>query len=316
MTDWPAIPEPAGRLIEFSVPVLEGAEYIPALRALFEHHGGGSAVETLFRGPEDGAAFDTPRTVVRTWLPEEDAEARARVEEGLWRLTREHDLPAAAVRPLAQANWAEAWKEHYAPLLIGPFWVTPAWHDVAEAPAGTHIVRLDPGMAFGTGQHPTTRLCLGCLAGEVTSETRVLDVGTGSGVLAIAAARLGAPSIVGIDIDPAAIRSARENADLNDVHLELIVGSMDVLGGAALAESGSEPHRPFEIVLANLLAHTIHALADDLAAWTAKGGVLIASGILVDQVTEISEALAGVGFVERRVAIDGDWAAIVADRTG
>lgn len=322
----------SGRLIEYSVPVSEDADYIPALRALFDQHGGGSAVETRYRGPEDGAAFKRPETWVRTWIPEGDATARALVEEGLWRLTREHSLPAAAVTPLAKANWAEAWKEHYAPLTIGPFWVTPAWHDVADAPDGAHVIRLDPGMAFGTGQHPTTRLCLcalaDVLADEVAdevadkidaraaedprrpvSEIRVLDVGTGSGVLAIAAARLGAKLVVGIDIDPAAVAATEENAELNGVHVRAVAGSLDVL--AALDDMATLDDLPYDLVLANLLAHTLRDLADGLRACTADGGTLIGSGILVEQVADVTKSLERAGFRPERVAIDGDWAAII-----
>ncbi len=316
----------SGRLIEISVPVSTDAEYIPSLRALFEYHGGGAAVETLLRGPEDGEAYAEPVTWVRTWIPEEDAEARALVEEGLWRLNREHGMPAAIVRPLAKANWAEAWKAHYAPMQVGPFWVTPAWHDPAEAPEGAHVIRLDPGMAFGTGQHPTTRLCLACLPDEIGPATRVLDVGTGSGVLAIAAARVGAAEVVGIDIDPAAISAAQSNAELNGVNIEMLAGSQDALAESRdpdTAGPGSGPGpgpsprlHGFDLVLANLLAHTLHALAEDLWSWTADGGVLIGSGILVEQVEDVIESLERAGFRRRRVAIDGDWAAIIADRPG
>lgn len=304
----------SGRLIEISVPVSTDAEYIPALRALFEYHGGGAAVETLLRGPEDGEEFPEPVTWVRTWIPEEDAEARARVEEGLWRLTRDHDMPAAVVSPLAKANWAEAWKAHYAPMQVGPFWVTPAWYDPAGAPLGTHVIRLDPGMAFGTGQHPTTRLCLACMPEEIGPTTRVLDVGTGSGVLAIAAAKVGAASVVGIDIDPVAISAARENGELNSVHFDTLIGSLDALAGSEEEVCAGAGTRPFDLVLANLLAHTINTLAAELWTWTAVGGVLISSGILADQAEGVVDALEHVGFRRRRVVLDGDWAAIIADR--
>lgn len=313
---------------------------VAALCAVFERFGGGAAVETRYRGPDDGTDFERPVTWVRTWIPEADAGARALVEEELWRLHRDDGLPEAVVRPLARANWAEAWKAHFRPLSVGPFLVVPEWwaedgadddRDGVDArAAGTHVIRLDPGMAFGTGQHPTTRLCLtgvaaelcggdeadgdsreGALdrsiAGTLGAGRSVLDVGTGSGVLAIAAARLGARRVVGVDIDPAAIEAARANAGRNGVAIELREGSLD-----ALATAGD--YAPFDLVLANLLAHTLRDLAPDLWAWTAPGGTLIGSGILAEQVDDVIGALEGAGYLRRAVEREGDWAAIVLDR--
>lgn len=297
--------EPAAALIEISVPV-EG-ELVEPIWELFERHGGGAVLETRVRGPEDG--HDGPReSWLRTYVPAGDAEARLRIELGLWHLGRILPIPEATFRPLVEANWAEAWKAHYVAQRIGPFLVVPSWIAPDEAADGAVVLRLDPGMAFGTGQHPTTRLCLAELAGRVGPSTRVLDVGTGSGILAIGAALLGAPPPVALDIDPRAVETALANASANGVALEGRAGTLDALR----AEGGSA----FDLVLANLLAGIVEALAPDLAAVTAPGGTLIASGILDEQAPDVVAAIERAGFEAPSLRADGDWVAIVAARAG
>lgn len=298
--------EPGGALIEISVPV--AGELVEPIWELFERHGGGAVLETRVRGPEDGHD-QPPETWLRTYVPAGDAEARLRIELGLWHLGRILPIPEATFRPLVEANWAEAWKAHYVAQRIGPFLVVPSWIAPDEADGDAVVLRLDPGMAFGTGQHPTTRLCLAELAGRVGPATRVLDVGTGSGILAIGAALLGAPSPVALDIDPRAVETALANAAANGVVLDGRAGTLDAL--RADGRDGS-----FDLVLANLLAGIVQALAPDLAAVTAPGGVLIASGILDEQAPDVVAALERAGFEAPRVRADGDWVAIVATRAG
>jgi len=300
----------AGRLLEFAFEVPEGAEYIDDLCAVLELHGGGAAVETVHRGPESGRR-QAPKTTVRAWVPAEDATARARVEAALMELGRRHQLPAAATRTLARANWAEAWKEHFRPLSVGPFRILPAWlgdeedlscAEGAPSPAPIPLL-LDPGMAFGTGQHPTTRLCLGLVADVGCAGAAVLDVGCGSGVLAIAAMLLGAAEAAGIDIDADAVRAARANARLNGVEARWLEGGLEELDGSL---------DRYDVVLANLLAHSLVELAPRLAAAVAPEGCIIASGLLPDQAVGVAEAMARSGLTCDRPVIDGDWAALVA----
>lgn len=297
--------ETDGALIEISLPI--AGELVEPVWELFERHGGGAVLETRMRGPTDGHA-GVPETWLRTYLPAHDVEARLRIELGLWHLGQIMALPEATIRPLAEANWAEAWKAHYTPQRVGPFLVTPTW---LEPEAGDHavVLLLDPGMAFGTGQHPTTRLCLAALEGRVDATTRVLDVGTGSGILAIGAALLGAPAPTALDIDPKAVETAVANAGVNGV---AIVGHAGTLPELLAYDAGE----PFDLVLANLLAGIVTGLAGDLAAATAPGGTLIASGILDEQAEGVSTALALAGFAPPEMLVDGDWVALIAVRLG
>jgi len=184
---------------------------------------------------------------------------------------------------------------------------------VGRAEKGTRpdevVVALDPGMAFGTGLHPTTRLCLAALErvadrGLVTG-ARALDVGCGSGILAIAAARLGAASVLGVDTDPIAVEATAANAARNRLTQRIA------------AREGSLPtgEPPFDVVLANLIAGVLVALARELAAEVAPGGTLVASGIYVDRETEVREAFGAVGLEVGDRSAEGDWVALEAVRT-
>lgn len=204
-------------------------------------------------------------------------------------------------------GWAEAWKAHFEPLQIGKrLWIAPTWRPEFVAPEGAMVLRMDPGMAFGTGQHATTSGCLELLVDEgiaSRSSGSVLDVGCGSGVLGIVCAQLGAGHVLGLDIDPEAVKATLENARLNGV------------GPRVRAEVTPLAQVPgtFSLVLANILAGTLEELADDLLARTERGGTLMLSGILHDQAPHVREhfqarataagrRLDAVGMRER-----GDW---------
>ncbi len=289
-----------GELLELAVPV--DGEAAEAVCELFERYGGGAVIEVLMRaGTADGADLPVPRTCVRTYIPAGDVEARARLEVGLWHLSQLYPIPEATFRQLAEANWAEAWKAHYAPLCIGPFLVLPSWID--DPASGGIVLRLDPGMAFGTGLHPTTQLCLVALAELVGPGTTVLDVGTGSGILAIGAALLGAGPVVGLDIDPRAVATARENAERNGTELTLMAGPLEEL-----------PAGDYDVVVANLLAGTLRDLARQLHQRVRPGGVLLASGVLDEQAETVDAALRSVGFQAAAQRASGDWVVLVARR--
>ncbi|MFN2114379.1 MAG: 50S ribosomal protein L11 methyltransferase [Anaerolineae bacterium] len=294
--------ESSGDYIEISLP-LDG-EAAEAVCELFERHGGGAVVETRLRSsPESGRELAEPEHWVRTYIPARDVEARERVERGLWHLSRIHPLPEASIRQLAEANWAEAWKSRFTPQRIGDrFLIVPSWLE-AEPKPGDLVIRLDPGMSFGTGLHPTTRLCLTALESFVAPGSSVLDVGTGSGVLAIGAALLGAERVVAIDIAPTAVETATANAAANGVGIETVVGQADALGDEA-----------FDTVVANLLAGTIVEAAGQLYESVLSGGWLIASGVLDDQVEDVAAALTASGFHAPTVELSGDWAALMAQR--
>lgn len=285
-----------GRVLEIAL-ALDG-EAAEAVHALFEEHGGGAVVETLH-----GDGDSPPLHRVVTYLAEDDVEARARIEIGLWHLGCIHPLPEAEIRRLAEANWAEAWKAHYRPLEVGRrFLITPSWIEPDPAPDRL-LLRLDPGMAFGTCLHPTTQLCLRALEEHVEPGAVVLDVGTGSGILAIGASMLGAARAVGVDIDPAASRTAAANAEINGVTIETFHGSIE-----------QAPDAAYDIVVANLLAGLVRDLAPALWARTRPGGWCLASGVLVDQAEMVAAALAGAGFEPPTVSEQGDWSLLAARR--
>lgn len=181
------------------------------------------------------------------------------------------------VRPVADQDWVRLTQSQFAPVEItSTFWIVPSWH---EPPAAAQqIIRLDPGLAFGTGTHPTTRMCLRWIAQRDLSGQRVLDYGCGSGILAIGAAKFGASEIVAVDIDPAAVESTHINAANN--HVTLQAGLPDLAQGS------------FNVVLANILATPLKVLAPLLCSHVVAGGQLVLAGILERQAEELQEAYA------------------------
>lgn len=181
------------------------------------------------------------------------------------------------VRPLADQDWVRLTQSQFSPVDITPtFWIVPSWHEPPEA--AREVIRLDPGLAFGTGTHPTTRMCLRWIAQRRLDGLRVLDYGCGSGILAIGAAKFGASEIVAVDIDPAAVESTQINAANN--HAVLQAGLPDAAKGQ------------FNVVLANILATPLKVLAPLLCAHVVAGGHLVLAGILERQAEELQQAYA------------------------
>lgn len=277
-----------------------------------EASGGGAVVEATGLDDDYQPIPGKYRLVVKTYLkPGPRGEAiRRQIEEGLWRLSLLYPLPEPQVRILQEEDWAHAWKKFYKPLRIGRRVVLkPSWEAFPTAP-GDVVIELDPGMAFGTGLHPSTRLCIAALEEVVQPGDRVLDLGTGSGVLALVAAKLGAGSILATDIDTLAVRVAKENAQLNDLavgeHLRIEHGSIP---------SGMAGH--FQVIVANILAEVLVGLFDGeyenppLAEPLALGGHLILSGILAERAQLVIDAAErhGLRLVDRKA--EGDWVALV-----
>ncbi|MBW3620851.1 MAG: 50S ribosomal protein L11 methyltransferase, partial [Actinobacteria bacterium] len=199
-------------------------------------------------------------------------------------------------------DWQAEWKAGIAPVTAGPFLVVPTWRtdEVGGAPGQIRIV-LDPGRAFGSGHHATTTQCLELLAELDVRGARVLDVGTGTGILAIGAALLGAGEVVAVDVDPEAVEVARENAARNEVDVEVAVGS-------------AERDDRFDVVLANLVTDTIVALAGPLLARTRPGGVLIASGIADERAGRAVAALTAQGLDDPHLVSRDGWTALRGTR--
>ncbi len=250
---------------------------------------------------------------VAAYLPvDETLEAtRGRLEEALWHLHVIRPLPQPTYRRLQEEDWAEAWKHAYRPLAVGVrLMIVPAWLDNPE-PQRIPLV-LDPGMAFGTGTHPTTQMCLVEVERLVQPGTTVLDVGCGSGILSIAALKLGAARALGVDTDPQAVTVALENAARNQVAagFTAAVGSVEALRRSPLGPVQGE------LVLANILAPVLvdllraHGLADVVAA----GGRLVLSGILEDQAPAVLNAARAAGLRLVRQQQRDDWVALTVAR--
>lgn len=203
-------------------------------------------------------------------------DVRRRLEESLWYLGRIRPLPEPRFRIVEQQDWSQAWKSSYRPISVGQrLLIQPAW--LESVPGDRAVIRIDPGMAFGTGTHPTTQLCLEFVERFVQPDRAVIDVGCGSGILSIAALKLGASHALGVDIDPQALEAARTNALENGVQdrLELGVGSLEAI------LQGEFSVRQASLVLANILAPVIARLIEaGLVKLLAPGGVLVLSGIL------------------------------------
>lgn len=230
-------------------------------------------------------------------------ETRQRIEGALRYLALIQPVPEPTYTPVADANWMEAWKQHYRPLQVGRrLLILPAWLDTD--PRERLSIRIDPGMAFGTGVHPTTQLSLQLLEDHLEPASSVIDLGCGSGILSITAARLGAAAVLGVDIDPDAVQNARHNAGLNHVSPQFEKGSLDEI------RAGKFSLHQADLVVANILAHAlIRLLAEGLPELLAPGGTLILSGILEQQENDFRQALDGAGLhLVNRLPM-GDWLA-------
>jgi len=302
--------------LELSVSVdLEAVEAVSEI--LGRVASGGTSVEPAFRLVDEGlgAEVDPARpAIVRGYLPAED-EAEVRAALAATTTALDH-LAAFDLRPIGElrtrivqaADWAEAWKAHFPVIRVGRrIVVRPTWRRHRRLPDDA-VIALDPGMAFGTGLHPTTRLCLAAIERVADRGTlahaRVLDVGCGSGILSIGAARLGAAAVLGVDTDPIAIEATLANARRNRLvrRIRAHAGSLP---------SGEGAH---DVVLANLIASVLVNLAGELAAELRPGGVLVASGILLDREAAVRSAFEAAGLIVDARSAEGDWLALEAHR--
>jgi ribosomal protein L11 methyltransferase len=206
---------------------------------------------------------------------------------------------------VAEEDWANAWKEYYRTTRVGQWLVIkPSWLDYQQL-AGDLVIEMDPGMAFGCGTHATTALCLKLLEKHIRPGMTIYDIGTGSGILAAAAAKLGAGRVLALDIDPVACRAAQENAARNKVNdlVSVRQGSL-----AEHSDSGAD------LVVANIIADVIADLAPDAAAVLSPGGIFIASGIIRDRLDMVIEAVEAAGFAVCEVVEEGLWVALVLQK--
>lgn len=294
-------------LLEFILPIATpDPEAEPVLAAeawLDPHFRGGVVVEVSGFGPY--GETDHAQVLLRGYLSDTSEHAHA-LDDILCALPRQSFAEACGeprIKHLAVEDWAEVWKRHYHTLRIGQrVVIAPSWEEPSLHP-GDVLIKLDPGMAFGTGTHPSTQLALQLMEKYLRPRSAVLDVGTGSGILAIAAVKLGASRVIATDIDPEAVRTAEENARLNEVRNQI------TLLVASVVESGR-----YELVLANILADVIADLLlhEGLADRLASDGVLILSGIIKSRRDVVELALRTTGLTVFDAAEDGDWIALAA----
>jgi ribosomal protein L11 methyltransferase len=312
-----------GDWLEFSVKT--DGEMAEAVSELFNRFGtGGAVIEQRF--PERGERTDgEPHLTTKTFIPAADSQARRTLEEALHHLSIIRHLPEPQIRLLPEREWAESWKRDYHVQHIGEcIVIVPSW--VEYAPEGHEVViRLDPGMAFGTGLHPSTRLCLQVIERLAHRGAAVLDVGTGSGILSIAAAKLGCSPVVALDTDPLAVQVAQENVELNGVaeQVRLVHGSIDagaegvrIHSEANYSQTTSElPVGAYDLVVANIIAEVIVGLSPALAASLAPAGHLIVSGIIADKQEAVLVSLSEAALRIEDQLQDGDWMALLATRS-
>lgn len=292
----------------------EGAEAVAEKLRPFAYQDG-VVLEQL--GDASSTAEDALETAVtvKIYIPEheDNARLRRRIEEVLYFLGRLYPIPPPLFRQLQEEDWANAWKAHYHPFRIGKrIWIQPSWVEAATPGAadgiqsGDVVLTLDPGMAFGTGLHPTTQMCLQALEDVVKPGDCLLDVGAGSGILAIAAARLGAVSLLAVDVDEVAVQTAVKNAALNHIT------GLTVQRGT-LAEV--QQHN-WDVVVVNILAPVIISLLreNDLLAYVQPGGTLILSGIIDEQAAAVQAAVLEAGGHIKHTLSVTDWVTIMASR--
>lgn len=211
-------------------------------------------------------------------------------------------LGTVEAEKMHEEDWANNWKKYYKPVKVGEkIVIRPIWEEY-EKKDDEIVISLDPGMAFGTGEHETTRMCIKALEKYVKSDSTVFDIGCGSGILSIAAAKLGAKMAIGVDLDPVAVESANENLKFNDVdNIKILEGNLiDVIDGKA------------DIVIANIIAEVICILTEDVSKVINKNGYFITSGIINDRVKMVTDKLEECGFEVIKINNDGEWNCIIA----
>lgn len=286
---------------------------------------------------DEGTPFGPARVYGYIIADEHLEETRQRLEEALWFMGRIRPLPEPVFHVIQDEDWMASWKQHYKPIPVGqhllilPAWVEPGQKTWSGAPQRT-VVRIDPSMAFGTGTHPTTQLCMEMVEKYVRPGQNVIDVGCGSGILSIAAVKVGAPYALAVDIDPASVKATQENAERNEIAWfspsvlpEKPVEGLIEVGKGSVTEilDNQFSVRQAPVVLANILAPVIirlfdAGLAELVSPASPEAGQetprLILSGILDAQAPDVTAAAEKYGLTLVHKAQMGDWVALVMER--
>lgn len=288
-------------------------EAADAVAEVFGRIGRGVAIDQPVKlaADQDGGWIDPDQNVVvKTYIPvdEEAEEKRRLLEEAAWHLGRLRHVEPLQVKVIAEEDWASSWKRFFFPHRVGKrLVIVPSWRRRAREPQDL-VIRLDPGMAFGTGLHPTTRMCLAALEDLVQADDRVFDFGCGSAILSIAAALLGAKRIEAVDVDQIAVEVAQENARRNKVARKIHVRKATVEPGVPV------PGAPFDVIAANISTFILKNASAGLFGAIKPGGSAVLSGILETAADDVRATYEGAGWEHIETRSEGDWIAMIVRR--
>ncbi len=285
-------------------------EYVEPLSEIFHRYGeGGVAVERPGGfNPDEGESPPAPdRVTIKTYLPRDRTSdrRRAQIDVGVRLVAHFASVSELRQKMVSEDDWRDGWKEFFHVLRVGGrIVICPTWREHEPEPDDV-VVLLDPGMAFGTGHHPTTRMCLEAIERIMPAGARVLDLGCGSAILSIAALKLGAERAVGLEIDPIAAGAGRSNVETNGLR-----DSADIVLGTL--PSPKAPSQSFDLVVANISARVVTDMSSHIVDCVAPGGRIIASGIIEKHLHGAAESLRAAGATVEETLVDGDWTALIA----
>ena len=271
-------------------------------------------VDILPDGPkDDGIAFLS----FYVDSDEDDGQLLTKVKNALEELRSFCDIGEGLITEsqTEDKDWINNWKEYFHQFYVDDILIIPSWEEVKEEDQDKMIIHIDPGTAFGTGMHETTQLCMRQLKKYVNEQTMILDVGTGSGILSIAALKMGAKHAVGTDLDPCAISAVGENLEANSIPLE----NMDVILGNIIDDQTVQDqvgYEKYDIVAANILAEVLVALTPVIVHQIKKGGIYITSGIIDEKEDTVVEAIRSAGLEVLEVTHQNDWVSVTARKPG
>lgn len=303
------VPAPSPEPTWLQLRVEVDREAVESVAELFSRHGyqhGIVVQEPIIDDLSWGEYVTDPEkpVVLTTYIREDEASESSlqAVREGLWHLGRIRPVGDLEITRHTESDWTDTWKSYYKVMRVGQrVVIKPSWLSYEPQPDDL-LLDLDPGMAFGTGLHPTTRLCLRAIEERAAPGARALDLGSGSGILAVLLAKLGAREVVALDTDPVAVDATAKTAERNGVAhiLQIGEGSLDAATGC------------FDFIAANIVANILIQLAPGLPEALAPEGTLVVSGIIEDRYEEVALALAAAGLRPVDLLREGDWVAIVA----